>query len=143
MNVSPLYPLIFSFCFLSLCILFFILFPIKIKTSHKIKNAEDKDKGNEFKGLCPICSHPLKKGEKVRSNQVEIGGLEVQTRIKGCIYCFSSDAKGLKNKRRRICPICKKNIDRDGVILAIADPRVSRLQLKIQGCRACFPQGFL
>ncbi|MBX7056962.1 MAG: hypothetical protein K1X75_02775 [Leptospirales bacterium] len=89
------------------------------------------------RGFCPLCKHPLMKGERVRSDQTEIGNIEVQTRIKGCPFCM-----GPSNRRKRSCPVCQRPVAQDEVILALADPRVDRLKLSIKGCRQCFPQGF-
>lgn len=91
----------------------------------------------KVKGYCPICSTGLVKGEQIRSDQVEIGNVEVQTKIKGCPYCL-----GIADKRKRLCPVCKKKLALDEVILAISDPRVDRNRLSIRGCGKCYPQGF-
>ncbi|MCB1326735.1 MAG: hypothetical protein H7A21_15090 [Spirochaetales bacterium] len=107
--------------------LIWMLFPIAVRSP-----VEEKPRG-----FCPLCAHPLMKGERVRSDQTEIGDIEVQTRIKGCQFCMGPTAK-----RKRSCPVCKKDVKKDEVILALADPRVDRLKLKIKGCKACWPQGF-
>ena len=92
-----------------------------------------------IQGYCPICTTGLRKksGEQLRSDQLEIGDYEVQTRIKGCPYCL-----GQLDKRKRRCPVCKKKLSIDDVILALSDPRVDRNKLVIRGCANCFPQGF-
>lgn len=89
------------------------------------------------RGFCPLCAHPLMKGERIRSDQLEIGDVEVQTRIKGCPYCM-----GTASRLKRNCPVCKKKVAKGEVILALADPRVDRLKLSIKGCKQCWPQGF-
>lgn len=110
-----------------IAVLIWMLFPIRDR-----RTPEEKPRG-----FCPLCKHPLMKGERVRSDQTEIGNVEVQTRIKGCPYCLASGARS-----KRHCPVCKKDVPVGEVILALADPRVDRLKLSIKGCKQCFPQGF-
>ena len=109
--------------------LIWMLFPIGDR-----KRKDDKDK---IRGTCPICAQPLYKGERLRSSQVEIGDIEVQTLMKGCLYCM-----GEKGKRKRSCPVCKKKLPIGDAVLAIADPRVDRYKLSVRGCKNCYPQGF-
>lgn len=110
--------------------LIWMLFPIS-------NSKHDEDTKEKPKGFCPVCKHPLMKGEKIRSDQTEIGNIEVQTWIKGCTYCM-----GPSSKLKRACPVCKKKVAKDEVILASSDPRVNRLKLAIKGCKSCWPQGF-
>ena len=86
---------------------------------------------------CPLCNHILEKGKKVHSSQTEIGDTLIETRIKGCVYCVVEN-----NKLKRTCPICKKDVPKEQMILATSNPKMSRLQLSIKGCRLCYPQGF-
>ena len=120
--------LLFVFCFLTLVVLLAMLFSIPVR----IPPSKSKPKG-----YCPICGHSLYSGEKVHSKQIEIGNTELQNRIRGCVYCVAPD-----NKRDRSCPICKEPLAQDKSILAISDPRVDRLKLRVKGCDKCFPQGF-
>lgn len=110
--------------------LIWMLFPI----GDRRRPPEKKDKP---RGTCPICGQQLFKGERLRSDVTEIGDIEVQTRIKGCPYCM-----GEKDKRKRLCPVCKKKLPIGDVILALADPRVDRYKLSVRGCKNCYPQGF-
>lgn len=112
-----------------LSFLFWMLFSLK---DSNLRNEKDK-----IRGSCPICGQGLKKGERIRSNVTEIGDIEIQTHIKGCPYCMGSIGK-----RRRSCPVCKKKLKSDAMILAISDPRVDRKKLSIRGCKKCYPQGF-
>lgn len=97
----------------------------------------DTTPSDPIRGYCPICAAGLRKGEKIRSSVVEIGNVEIQTRIKGCPYCL-----GEKSTRKRTCPVCKANLPVDQLILAISDPRVDKRKLAIRGCKTCYPQGF-
>jgi len=107
--------------------LFWMLFPIG---DRRIPDNSDK-----IKGYCPICAQGLRKGERIRSNVMEIGDVEVQTIIKGCPYC-------LTGSRKRACPVCKKKLAKDETIIAISDPKIDRNKLSIRGCKKCYPQGF-
>ncbi len=88
----------------------------------------------DYRGKCPLCGHPLRKGERVKSDQIETAKVEIKTFIKGCPYCVSGT-------RKKICPICKKNLSREETILAISffdNPK----KMLIKGCRSCYPQGY-
>lgn len=97
--------------------------------------SEKKDRKN-IRGYCPVCGHELYKGERIRSNVVEIGNMEIRTYIKGCPYCL-----GMQN-RKRICPVCKEKLPKDKSIMAVSDPKGDTKKLSIRGCEKCYPQGF-
>ncbi len=124
------YAILFGIGLGLIAVLFWMLFPIGDSRRKK----DDKDKP---KGFCPLCKQALYAGERIRSDQTEIGDVEVQTRIKGCPYCM-----GPTSRRARNCPVCKNKVAKDEVILAISDPRIDRLKLSIKGCKQCWPQGF-
>lgn len=108
-----------------LSFLLWLLFDIQIK---------NKTQDQEKKGYCPICNHILHKGEKIKSEQVEIPKVEIKTFIKGCLYCLNGSEK-------RRCPICKRELKKNQTVLAISyfnDPK----KLAIKGCKKCFSQGF-
>ena len=130
MNGDQGYAMLFGIGLGLLAFLFWMLFPI----GDRKRAAEKKEKP---KGICPLCKQTLYAGERIRSDQLENGDVEVQTRIKGCPYCM-----GPTQRRARNCPVCKTKVEKDEVILAISDPRVDRLKLSIKGCKACWPQGF-
>ncbi len=102
-----------------------------------LRDSSDNREKQKPRGMCPICKQQLIQGERIRSDVTEIGDVEIQTRIKGCPYCL-----GEQGKRKRSCPVCKKKVPLDGVILALSDPRVDRKKLSIRGCKNCYPQGF-
>lgn len=120
------YLILFGIGLGMLALLVWMLFPLGDRAKKEEKP----------RGFCPLCKAPLMKGERVRSDQMEIGDYEVQTRIKGCLYCMGA------SRRARNCPVCKRKVPKGDVILALADPRVDRLKLSIKGCKQCFPQGF-
>ncbi|MCS7204539.1 MAG: hypothetical protein NZ853_02460 [Leptospiraceae bacterium] len=110
-----------------LSFLIWLIFDVKLKHEKKEKDQ---------RGFCPICGHPLKKGERLRSNQVEIPKFEIRTFIKGCPYCL-----GVFDSRKRICPVCKSQLEKENTILAVSyfdNPK----KLIIKGCRKCYPEGY-
>lgn len=98
----------------------------------------DQNKHKGIKGYCPICGHPLKQGERIRSEQIETPKVEIKTFIKGCPYCLSVKS----DKKNRRCPVCKNSLKTDQTILATStfeDPK----KLSIKGCRKCYPEGYM
>ncbi|MCE9599984.1 MAG: hypothetical protein K8S54_18635 [Spirochaetia bacterium] len=125
------YIFLFALAALLIAVLVWMLFGSRSEIPVK------KEPEGKIRGYCPICGEGLRKGERIRSSQVEIGNIEIQTRIKGCPYCMDET-----NKKKRTCPICKNPLALDQVILASADPRVDKNKLSIRGCKQCWPQGF-
>jgi len=123
------YLLLFGFAALLIALLIWMLFTVGIQTRE--------EPANPVRGYCPLCGQGLRKGEKIRSSIVEIGSVEVQTRIKGCPFCL-----GEVSRRKRSCPVCKKEVGLEDVILALSDPRVDKKKLSIKGCKQCYPPGF-
>ena len=111
--------------------LIWMLFPI----ADRRRRSKSKEKP---RGFCPICKHPLMKGERIRSDQTEIGDVELQTWIKGCPFCLA-----VGSRQKRVCPVCKKKLEKGKVILAVSNPRQDKHKLAIKGCERCFPQGFM
>jgi hypothetical protein len=128
--MDPAFLILFGLGLALMAFLIWMLFPLR----DRFDRTEEKEKP---RGKCPLCDQILFKGERLRSSVTEIGNVEVQTRIKGCPYCM-----GEKGNRKRACPVCKKKIAPDEVVLALADPRVDRLKLSVRGCKNCYPQGF-
>ena len=122
-----MYIFIIIFCIVIFCLLLTLLYPININKNIIKKN-------EQVKGYCPICNHPLYKGEKVQTKQIEIGNIEVQNLIRGCIYCTDKS-----NKSKRNCPICKKKLDLNETIFATANPNLHPLKLSVKGCKSCYP----
>lgn len=121
------YIWVFLGALIIMSLLFWMLFPIK----------EPALAQNPIKGFCPICSHPLRKGERVRSDVLEIGDSEVRTKIKGCPYCLTENAK-----ENRQCPVCRKPLQKNEMIVALSNPKIDKKKLSIRGCTNCYPEGF-
>ena len=124
--MSPGYLFILFLGIFFLALLFWMLIPVNTASAPEEK----------ARSKCPICSHPLQKGERLRSDIMEIGDVEVHTRIKGCPFCY-----GGKNAKRS-CPICKNLLEGEEAILAVSYPKIDSRKLSIRGCKKCYPQGF-
>lgn len=101
-------------------------------------NPKDKIFNDHIRGYCPLCGHPLKKGERIRSDQIETPKVEIKTFIKGCPFCLTNKSEIKKRK----CPVCKNHLKTDETIVAISsidDPK----KLSIKGCKKCYPEGYL
>lgn len=111
-----------------LSFLFWLVYDIQLKQTKQEK---------EKKGYCPLCGHVLEKGQKLRSEQVEIPKVEIKTFLKGCPHCL-----GILNSRTRKCPVCKTTLAQDQTVIAISyfdDPK----KLSIKGCKKCYPEGYI
>lgn len=100
-------------------------------------DVSDNRKKKEIRGYCPVCGHDLRSGERIRSNQVEIGKQELRTFIKGCPFCMPQTAV-----RKRVCPVCKKKVPKNETIVAFSNPEDDRKKLSIRGCKKCYERAF-
>ncbi|MCB1165912.1 MAG: hypothetical protein KDK37_09810 [Leptospiraceae bacterium] len=110
-----------------LTFLLYMLVPLRAK-----RRKEEEDR---IRGYCPLCGHALRKGERIRSNQLEIGKSDLRTYIKGCPFC-------LGGKGSRKCPVCKKKVGKEDMIVAFSNPEEDKRKLRVMGCKNCFSQGF-
>lgn len=88
-----------------------------------------------IRGYCPVCGHDLRKGEQMRSNQLQLGKSEMRTFIKGCPFCLAGQGK-------RLCPVCKKKLSLKASCVAFSNPDEDATRLSIRGCKTCYPQAY-
>lgn len=100
-----------------------------------LRQKRKKEEENRIRGYCPVCGHALRKGERIRSNQLELGKSNLRTYIKGCPFCLSG-------KTPRKCPVCKKKLEKEETVVAFSNPEEDKKKLKMMGCKNCFSQGF-
>jgi hypothetical protein len=101
-------------------------------------NPKNQKVSDHIRGYCPLCGHPLQKGERIRSHQIETPKVEIKTFIMGCPFCLTNKSDSKKRK----CPICKNFLNPDQTIIAISsfdDPK----KLSIKGCKKCYPEGYM
>lgn len=111
----------------ALAFLIWMLFSVMARSSSREKEP--------IRGYCPICGHDLRKGERMRSNQLQIGKTELRSFIKGCPFCLSG-------KGKRLCPVCKKKLSLSESAVAFSNPAEDRNRLTIRGCKKCYPQAY-
>jgi hypothetical protein len=111
----------------ALAFLIWMLFSVRVASP-------DREKA-PIRGYCPICGHDLRKGEQMRSNQLQIGKAELRTFIRGCPFC-------LAGKGKRLCPVCKKKLSLSESAVAFSNPSEDKNRLSIRGCKKCYPQAY-
>ncbi len=82
--------------------------------------------------LCPLCSTPLKQGERVHSI-VYPGKPDKMMEIHGCPYCRKGNGSV-----ERICPVCKRIIDPEGYVIARMFDNGLRKHVHVLGCTTCY-----
>jgi len=81
---------------------------------------------------CPLCGSELKDNKRVKSVLFP-GKPDSMMEINGCPYCFpvNSDIK-------RICPVCKKEVPKDGYVIARVFIKPNKKHVHVLGCTACY-----
>ncbi|MEQ8350977.1 MAG: hypothetical protein RH862_05800 [Leptospiraceae bacterium] len=125
--MSDTYFILFGLILGLLTFLLYLLVPIR----QRRKKAEE----DRIKGYCPVCGHALRTGERIRSNQLELGKSNLRTYIKGCPFC-------LGGKTPRKCPVCREKLSKEDMVVAFSNPEEDKRKLKVMGCKKCFSQGF-
>ena len=94
------------------------------------------DKPGETK-ICPVCSSRLNSDELVSSSAFppREGASDRLMHIRGCLYCLRGD-------RDRICPVCKKVLIGDDVLICRLFERARRrIHVHVLGCSQCRGRG--
>jgi len=86
---------------------------------------------------CPLCGTPLLKGETVHSHLYP-GKPDGMMHIFGCPFCYR-DHPRVKEKRDvyRICPFCKKEVSKDGWVVARVFEKPEKTHIHVLGCTEC------
>lgn len=80
---------------------------------------------------CPVCDAQMDSGERVKSHVFP--GKHVRSmRIFGCPECYPPN-----QVRKRICPVCRKEVPRDGYLIARMFERPDRKHVHVLGCTGC------
>ncbi|ADK79470.1 hypothetical protein [Sediminispirochaeta smaragdinae] len=84
---------------------------------------------------CPLCSADLAKGQNIKSvlYPKSPGAPDRLMEIKGCPYCYPAPGK-----RKRICPVCGKEVPYDGDIIARVFDSGERRHVHVLGCSDCY-----
>ena len=84
---------------------------------------------------CPLCRVPLKPGERVHS-VLYPGKPDSLMEIFGCPYC-EENGRG-KPKNKRICPVCRKEMAADSVVIARVFEKPGKKHVHVLGCSSCY-----
>ena len=102
----------------------------------KEKKQENHESGEGAAGdrkTCLVCAARLDSGQQISTvafPPVE-GSNDRLMHIRGCTYC-------LAGKRERICPVCKKNLTDEEVIIArLFERKIRRTHVHVVGCSKC------
>lgn len=87
---------------------------------------------------CPLCGELLYPGENVKTivfSGTKHKGLQVEesmAHIMGCPHCYPSNKQNL-----RLCPACKKELSKDGYVVARYFMRQDKKHIHVIGCTEC------
>jgi hypothetical protein len=80
---------------------------------------------------CPLCGEVLVPGERVKS-RVNPGKGDKLMQIYGCPHCYPPNIQC-----KRICPVCKKEVPREGYVIARLFESPGRRHVHVLGCSGC------
>ncbi len=109
-------------------ILLFLLTRKQSADSQSRENAEPP----VFHTTCPICGSGLTKKERVKSVLFP-GKPDSMMEIYGCPHCYPPN-----KKVKRICPVCKKELAPDSIVIARAFQRPDKTHVHVLGCSECY-----
>jgi hypothetical protein len=90
---------------------------------------------------CPLCGASLHVGESVKSvlYPKSPGARDRLMEIHGCIHCYPPPGE-----RKRICPVCRKEVPKDGDVIARMFETKETYSMKdkthvhVLGCSGCY-----
>lgn len=85
-----------------------------------------------FHTSCPLCGSGLERGERVKSVLFK-GVPDSMMEIYGCPHCYPPN-KNIK----RICPVCKKELDQESIVIARAFLKPDKTHVHVLGCSTCY-----
>ncbi len=120
---------------LTVILVLLIVFILRDKKLENISTSKSEPE-NSYRN-CPICGIALKRGETVHSHLYP-GKPDGMMHIFGCPYCYKKHPrfKELKNNRR-VCPFCKKDIPKEGWVIARVFEKPEKTHIHVLGCTVC------
>lgn len=112
-----------------------LLFLLAGKRSEEYADHKDAREG-AFSTTCPLCGSGLRRGERVKSVLFP-GKPDSIMEIHGCRYCYPPN-----KKVKRICPVCKKELGRESVVIARVFERPGRKHVHVLGCTECYKRKY-
>ena len=92
---------------------------------------------------CPLCGSLLQKGQRVHTVVYSAGksAPDKLVHMFGCPYCFPRKEEVLLLKKNgdipRFCPACKKEIAREGYVVARMFDKKPKPHVHVLGCTGC------
>lgn len=80
---------------------------------------------------CPLCGETLIPGQRVKT-RVNPGNGDKLMQIFGCPHCYPPNIEC-----KRICPVCKKEVPREGYVIARLFESPGRKHVHVLGCSGC------
>lgn len=81
---------------------------------------------------CPLCGSDLTGNRRVKS-VLYPGKPDSMMEINGCPYCYPVNSDIL-----RICPVCKKEVPKDGHVIARVFIKPNKKHVHVLGCTDCY-----
>jgi hypothetical protein len=81
---------------------------------------------------CPLCGSDLTGNKRVKSVLFP-GKPDSMMEINGCPYCFPVNSEIV-----RLCPVCKKEVPRDGHVIARVFIKPNKKHVHVLGCTGCY-----
>jgi hypothetical protein len=81
---------------------------------------------------CPLCGSDLENNKRVKSVLFP-GKPDSMMEINGCPYCFPVNSNNV-----RICPVCKKEVPREGHVIARVFIKPNKKHVHVLGCTGCY-----
>ena len=81
---------------------------------------------------CPLCGSDLADNRRVKSILYP-GKPDSMMEINGCLFCFP-----VNSKIKRICPVCKKEVPKDGHVIARVFIKPNKKHVHVLGCTGCY-----
>jgi hypothetical protein len=115
--------------FIALALLYFLFSSNKLSGRNSVKQKAPPSETKTGRP-CPLCGELLTNGEKVHS-VIYPGKPDKLMEIYGCPHC-----KSTSDKRR--CPVCKKIMDADYVLIARVFEKPGKTHVHVLGCSGCY-----
>jgi len=81
---------------------------------------------------CPLCGSKLADNKRVKSILYP-GKPDSMMEINGCPFCYP-----VNSKIKRICPVCKKEVPKDGHVIARVFIKPNKKHVHVLGCTGCY-----
>ena len=81
---------------------------------------------------CPLCGSDLTNNKRVKSVLFP-GKPDSMMEIYGCPYCYPVNSDIV-----RICPVCKKEVPKDGHVIARVFIKPNKKHVHVLGCTDCY-----